>query len=115
MHGLLRRKVLGAFTRSHLPDGDQAVPVREELLDIGEGKIADRCGREITAQSRWPSVPDDATGDDDPALRIVAAKGFDQPRHTTTQVEIAHFIHAVEEHYRLTCRQASIEEIVRDV
>jgi hypothetical protein len=77
--------------------------VSEELLDIGKGEIADRCGREIPAQSRWPSVPHDATGDDYPALRIVAAKGFDQPRHTTTQVEVANFIHAVEEDHHLTC------------
>src|SRR6266704_736862 len=77
--------VFGSLAWPHLPNGHQAVPVREELLDISQGEITDGGSGKI----------------------------FDQPGDAAAQVKVAHFVHAVEEEDDAPCVQISIKEIIR--
>ena len=71
--------VFGSLAWPHLPNGHQAVPVREELLDIGQGEITDGGSGKIVPQPRCTRIAHNAAGNDDTTRRAGASKIFDQP------------------------------------
>src|SRR6266700_1388229 len=105
--------VFGSLAWPHLPNGHQAVPVREELLDIGQGEITDGGSGKIVPQPRCTRIAHNAAGNDDTTRRAGASKIFDQPGDAVAQVKVAHFVHAVEEEDDAPCVQISIKEIIR--
>jgi hypothetical protein len=58
-----------------------------------------------------PRVAYDTAGDDDTACQIGSRKGFDQACNAATQVEIAHFVHTIEQDDDSSGSQVCIKEI----
>ncbi|KFB70684.1 MAG: hypothetical protein AW09_004214 [Candidatus Accumulibacter phosphatis] len=102
---------VGALARPHLADGDQAVPLRQELANVVEREVANGRRGVALGELRGVGIADDAAGDDASTVGIGAREGVDEAGDATAQRRVGDFVEAVEQQRGAAAGESLVEEV----